>query len=80
MSACVINLPALLTFYLYDTSGGNLNHPHLSDEETSAQNSEIGHTTKKCQFQDLVLGLYDFKKTHSLSLYLITSLPKRSLL
>lgn len=80
MSTCVINLPTLLTFYLYDNSGGNLNHLHFSEEEIGAQNSDIGHTTEKCQFQDLILGCYDFKNTHSLSLYLITSLPKGSLL
>lgn len=80
MSFRIMNLPVLYALYLYYNPGGNLNHPQVSEKESSAQRSKVGYATKKHQPQDLILGFHGFKNIHSLLFYLITFLPKRMLL
>lgn len=80
LSVSVMSLSALHALHLYYNSGGNLNYPHFSEKEIGAQRREVAYATKRCQPQDLILGLPDFINTRSLPTYLLTSLPKRTLL
>ena len=42
-----MNLSVLYALYLYYNPGGNLNHPQVSEKESSAQRSKAGYATKK---------------------------------
>lgn len=70
-----MSLSVLYALYLYYNSGGNLDHPQVSEKEISAQRSKVGYATRKHQPQDLILGVHDFKIF--ILFYLITFLPKR---
>lgn len=63
----------LYALYLYYNSGGNLDHPQVSEKDISAQRSKVGFATKKHQCQDVILGVHDFKNIHSLLSHYLSS-------
>lgn len=73
MSFRIMSLSVLYALYLYYNSGGNLDHPQVSEKEISAQRSKVGYATRKHQPQDLILGVHDFKNIHSLLSHYLSS-------